>query len=228
MKNIRVLDSSKLVWPFAKCEPYVKTEVPDCDYQESLYVDPFPCYSHHPTYCQELIDDIKEKVGQPNFEPICHILGYEELSRTNGHAAKMDVWNEETGRHSDIRYYIVLSGKRICIHPAVTRYLVGHESGHLVDSLICYKNKIKFDETTEFDKQYAKVRGIELNNEYGALKWHTNIGEIIANDIRIVLFGLEPEFWPHLCNHPLENNKVRDFWLDLKKRDFILKFCQPK
>jgi len=74
------------------------------------------------------------------------------------------------------------------------------------------KRNIKDAVTTIFDTEYLAMRGEGLNNDYGGGKWHTNVGEVIANDFRICVVGVETEFWPHPVPHPLETPAVQEFW----------------
>ena len=67
-------------------------------------------------------------------------------------------------------------------------------------------------DTDGIDEEYARMRNIPLNQEYGGRKWHTNIGEIIANDFRIVVARIEDEFFPHDCMHPFKDKNVIEWW----------------
>jgi len=95
----------------------------------------------------------------------------------------------------------------------MTRYLVAHEYGHCVDYWMNFKRGSKDEVVTDFDREYAALRGVEANSDYGALKWHRNIGELIANDFRICVCNVEPEFWPHPgFAHPHDLPHVNEFW----------------
>lgn len=100
--------------------------------------------------------------------------------------------------------------------PSMMRQLIFHEYGHLVDYWICYKKGLLYGDPTEFDKEYAKMRGIDANASYGCGKWHLNIGEIITNDGKIALFNAEPEFFPHpQVKHPNDCPEVGNFWYEM-------------
>jgi hypothetical protein len=108
---------------------------------------------------------------------------------------------------------IIFSGKRIPIHPGMQRYLVAHEYGHVVDYNITYMRK---KELNSMDEEYAKMRRIEPDQKMGGRKWHTNIGEILVNDFRIICCDIEPEFWPHQVSHPNDTPEVKKYWEEIK------------
>jgi hypothetical protein len=45
--------------------------------------------------------------------------------------------------------------------------------------------------------EYAQLRGCDPATPYGGGTWHKSPGELLANDFRILVAGVEPEFWPH-------------------------------
>lgn len=160
-------------------------------------VDPFPGYAHSEELIAEELSKAIKKFPVGGNPVQVYNLQYEATSRTNGSAAKS--YNKK-----EFSPYIVLSGKRIPQLPAMTRYLAAHEYGHIVDMWICECRKIEDQwPLTDFDKEYAEVRGIEPCSEYGGGKWHKNIGEIIANDFRTLVCGVELDFWPHPVDHPV-------------------------
>ena len=195
-----------LKWPFDG-KPYIYCNVGR--YGHSEYVDPWPGYSHDYDLVVAEFEHCERVVPLP-WPGKLFILPFEGESRTNGHACG----NEDHGYGKDDKDrrmdpYIVLMGKRIPIHPAMTRYLVAHEMGHILDATVQFKRGIKNDES---DKEYAKMRGIEYNATYGSGGWILNTGEIIAQDIRIMLFEREVEFWPH--PYPRPDEKVKAWWLE--------------
>ncbi len=197
----------ELRWPFAGNNPLIK-----CGrYTED--VDPFPGYAHPQRLVEEGLEHAT-KAFPVGGDPVqCFILTYEVIARTNGHASK---WY---GREkSDFSPYIVLSGKRIPPMPGMTRYLAAHEYGHVVDMWICKQMECEDDHPlTKFDKEYAEVRGIEPEGAYGGGVWHKNIGEIIANDFRVLMCNVEVDFWPHPCTHPalIKSSRLVDDWAEL-------------
>ena len=103
---------------------------------------------------------------------------------------------------------IVISGKRIPIMPAMTRYLVSHEYGHLVETALVKAKRLDINE-------YAKMRGCDSRNTefYGGRTWHKAFGEIFANDFRIIVCDREPEFWPHPVCHPSSDKALIEWWI---------------
>ncbi len=49
------------------------------------------------------------------------------------------------------------------------------------------------------DREYAQLRGLPVDERalYGGGRWHAAIGELFANDFRILVARAELEFWPH-------------------------------
>lgn len=177
--------------------------------------DPFPCYTH-PLSCVETLAVQVEETFPIPFDVYIFNFSLEPLCRTNGMACTNVIdysYDDLTKRTFD--GVICLYGKRIPLHPAMTRYLVSHEYGHIVDEYLCVRKGL---ESNGLDKEYAKMRGISENSNYGGKKWHTNMGEIIANDFRIAITGTESEFWPHECKHPSEDKNVLDWWAEAKEK----------
>lgn len=214
--RVHILSYSDINWPFDDGKPYLTLDVPDSSTR--LYVDPFPCYPHDPALVHSEVAYIESVVKLP-FPPHYFSLPYETLGRTNGWAdgnSRYTEQDEQGNWKTEPNPYIVLSGKRIPIHPSMTRYLIAHEFGHVVHSNLAHLMEIKYDELKDM---YAKdVRKIECIKDYGALKWHKNIGEIIANDVRIALFGRETEFWPHEVEYT--PNEVVKWWKE-KAEEFF-------
>lgn len=156
-------------------------------------LDPTPCYGHDEMLVARTAAHVEERFPIP-LPPTYHLGLFESMSRTNGHMGLVYHYDKETG--STKEPYIWLSGKRIPPHPAMTRYLVAHEYGHCVDDAICAARGLK---ESGLDEHYAALRGLDpvASKGYGSGKWHANVGELIANDFRILVCAIEPEFWPH-------------------------------
>ena len=198
--------ASDLDWPFDSGYARVLCGK---EWAREVKVDPFPCYAHNRDLVARTAEQVHSKfpIG---ILPAYYLLHFEATSRTNGHADRS--WKYNEGKPRTYEPYIVLSGKRIPPHPAMTRYLVAHEYGHVVQWWIEYKRDLKDEAVSEFDREYMKMRP-EAGTGYGGLKWHAEIGELIANDFRICVTGIEPEFWPHPgFEHPLKLDVVRGFW----------------
>lgn len=211
--SIHLFERDDLQWPFhdgPNGGPSLTT-LRRRAYANEIKVDPFPCYSHDLEYVTELVEKV-EAAFPIGFQTAWYLLPCESGSRTNGYAQRDWVYKDGESREWDP--LIVLSGKRIPIHPAMTRYLVAHEYGHVVQWWIEHQRDIKDEHPlTQFDREYAELRGIEPNGGYGGLRWHANIGELIANDFRICVAKAEVEFWPHPgFEHPKNLPAVKRFW----------------
>lgn len=183
MTKILLVDD--LHWPFHG-EPFLYAE----DGYREYNIDPFPAYHHDIDVVQKALVQVLDNCTLEIPPHHIYVLGYDTTSRTNGWASA----GFEKGKLA--AGSITLAGKRIPLHPAMTRYLVGHEYGHHADYDICYR---QFDrETDSFDDEYAALRGFTHEyKRYGGGAWHTNVGEFIANDFRILVAGIEKDFWPH-------------------------------
>lgn len=216
-KQLILMENDDLNWNFdEKNIPFYYLKPNNRGYGISEYVDPFPCYHHDIKLVDSEIERINKIINLPN-KPIYYIFSHEPYSRCNGHASSNDEYVGNKGE-SKLNPYIVLCGKRIPLHPAMTKYLTSHEIGHVIDWTL---EKILKLERDEFRKMYAKdVRNMEYCDDYGGLKWSNNTGEILANDIRIVLFNSESEFWPHNVEHPSKCKNVIDYWNNINKTYF--------
>jgi hypothetical protein len=179
---MEVVEVSELEWPF-EGGPRMRAG----DFRREA-VDPFPGYRHPTPLVQKLADELEQKVPLYN-SPVIYNLNHEPTTRTNGWAERS--WS--TASDDKWSASIVLCGKRIPLHPAMTRYLVPHEYGHHVEyeleRILGYEHG---DNLVRYE--YQKVRGGSM--KYGGGKWHENVGELFANDFRMVM-GYETEFWPH-------------------------------
>lgn len=210
---IKIIKNRDLQWDFQNKDPYFRLYN-----HRVVYVDPFPCYRHNLELTSGLIQEVESKFYlQDN---ITYFLSeFEAISRTNATAYSDLIHEPGSSKIVGVNLAVSFSGKRTCIHPCMTKYLCSHEYGHLVQYFIEWKSGISADykRRDEFEIEYAKMRNIEFNNEYGGRKWHSNTGEIIANDFRICITGMESEYYPHDCTHPLLEKKVQDFWSSMKK-----------
>jgi hypothetical protein len=209
-ERVKFITEDQCGWDWEGSNPSYNTVTPNCRYGSSTKFDPFPCYSHN----KELVlktAELVEKRFRVGFDVFYFIFPYEPVSRTNGQAHKNTTTyaDNEKGVKESWEGVIELHGKRIPPHPAMTRYLVAHEYGHIVDYWICRCRGLNHN---GFDEEYAKMRGIENNQKYGGRRWHSNIGEVIANDFRIAVCDVESEFWPHDVVHPKESKEVNEFW----------------
>lgn len=210
-----------IAWPF-EGEP--KIYVGPGRSRRTVTVDPTPAYPHD----HGLVADILEKVAQkfPIDWPVTvHVLPVEEVGRTNG-ATSIDCVYDYDAPLVNNRYpatyhpTIHLSGKRIPPHPAMTRYLVAHEYGHVVEEWLNlgWGGKELWDDT--LIREYAELRKLPARpSSYGAGTWHAAHGEVFANDFRILVCGIEREFWPHPgIERPDGLHAVRRFWRNAVRR----------
>ncbi len=181
----------------------------------NLEVDLLPSYSHDPSAVQREIIHAEERYPLP-WAPHYWSLPLEFDDGTNGLAFTMHEWGQ--GDRTIYHYGNAYCAKTIPIHPAMTRYIVSHEYGHAAcyqAARLLFKQKGS-DDTQEFEKDYAKRRGLEHYSGYGRKRWHLATGEIIANDFRILMLGKEAEFWPHDCEHPLKKPEMTRYWEEIQ------------
>lgn len=173
------------------------------------HVDPYPAYSHD----VELVHREARRVirALPIGVPVLiSVLAVEGLDRVNGHC-RID-YDYKGEKPHPWAASIVLWGKRIPIHPAMTRYLVAHEYGHAVEKYIATLRGETGD-SQKLRAEYGRLRGCRRQKYYGGGTWHASPGELFANDFRILVAGAEPEFWPHPgFQRPERVAAVRAFW----------------
>jgi hypothetical protein len=112
-----------------------------------------------------------------------------------------------------------LFGKRTPIHPATTRALVAHEYGHAVDRAIASKRFSGSQPTTKLREEYAAIRKLPKRDYYGPGTWHEMPAELVANDFRWLVMGIEREFWPHNVPTPDQVPEIVDWWDRVLKMD---------
>lgn len=205
---IIVVDSQDIHWPFSSSVPVVHVGGGRYPHQEQ--VDPFPAYGHDPDLVRDVLDQVEALWPLPErHRPDLFILPYESTSRTNGWTSydyDYDAEVEEGGERP-WKSWIALSAKRIPPHPAMTRYLVAHEYGHVVHRQIKALRGVK--EHLELE-DYAEIRGMSTK-KYGGGTWHSSLIEVFANDFRLCITGIEGEFWPHPgIDRP--DDRVREWW----------------
>jgi len=168
------------------------------------------------TLCRKIIR-LVERTFKLKIKVIWHILEVEVADRVNGWCASDFGYNAKDEKIYEPQ--IILSGKRIPIHPAMTRYLISHEYGHAVESYLREVMLGDADKIGEFRDMYSKVRGLKsIPGDYTATSWASSPGEIFANDFRILACGLEAEFWPHpSVAHPHKSKPAQKFWDEVMK-----------
>lgn len=215
--GVRVVPRSAIHWSFkdSSGDPTIYLRSPS-GYQLTTRVDPFPAYGHDPAIVREALAHVEAAYPLPRRrQPTIHVLPFEELSRTNGWT---DIDYDYTDRkRTDFRSMIVFSGKRIPPHPAMTRYLVAHEYGHVVERHIRLAVGLpEFEDGGRFDREYAALRGMRRERSYGGGTWHATTGEVFACDFRWIATSLEREFWPHPgVARPDQVPAVLDWWAEI-------------
>jgi hypothetical protein len=213
--SVIFLSDADLHFPF-EGKPYFYLDPGDEVNGIRMYVNGFPCYPHNKTLVEAEFAHAKLSVPMRD-NVTCWSHDNEDDGNCNGQALTFYGYEDGKSYH---RYGIVLHGRRIPIISSMTRYLVPHEYGHAVhyQAAKVYFPDDKSDTTDKFSKKYAAIRGIQFCDAYGGRKWHLNTGEIIANDIRIILCEREPDFWPHECEHPSRVPAIINFLNEVKQK----------
>lgn len=183
-------------------------------------IDPTPGYAHEVDQIERTLPVVKTRAGQiPDIDVTVYVASYEALGRTNAWASKTHVDYDRETKTWVTEPIIFMSGKRIPPHPAMTRYLTAHEYGHHVQYLI--EDRLGFEEySSELLDRYGEVRDLEKPPYYGPGTWHRSRGEVFADDFRILVAGIEPEYWPHPgILPPLEHTEVGQWWEEIRTTD---------
>lgn len=162
--------------------------------------DPFPAYPHDVAVIEETAK-AAASICPPLWDVELFVANREEIGRSNGFS------NVHAGGHYEGDEWvkdpplglIMLSGKRIPPHPALSRYLVAHEYGHNVEWMLEHLAGTKHLHTDTVVTEYAKLRGLPTPIHHGnGGRWHDSATEVFACDFRILVCDIETEFWPHL------------------------------
>lgn len=190
---IEIVSHQPVGWPFRG-----GAEI-ECGRYRRLAIDPCPAYGHSERIvCQEL--EAVERVVPARHRTVFYLLDFEETSRTNGCSWTDRDYDAPKGPDGEASVVCgtVLSAKRIPPHPAMTRYLVWHEYGHHIETWLqeLRHDKLHGNETVS---KYMAIRGYDYQPKgaYGGGTWHATPGEIFANDWRVGIGHVEPEYWPH-------------------------------
>jgi hypothetical protein len=183
--------------------------------------DPFPGYPHKLADVERTAAAVADKCP-PLWNVEVYVADREEVSRSNGHSNIHEGghYKGETWVKDSPTGFILLSGKRIPPHPAMTRYLVAHEYGHNVQWMLASARKFKGVYDHEFLRGYAEIRGLaESNLHHGeGGTWHDSAGEIFACDFRILVAKVEMAHWPHEGvtppRHASVSSALRLWWAD--------------
>lgn len=208
MSRVTLLGDSDLHWPWRN----VQGGGPQYAIGNSrTLVDPFPCYAHDRELVAETLA-LVEAALPISAPPFVWILSHEPWERTNGWAQSETDWDDEADEWQRVAGHIVLAGKRIPPHPGVTRYLVAHEYGHHVEYALLAARGLQQHEDAVRD-EYRALRKLPEQPFYGGRTWHATDGELLANDFRCLVAGVETEFWPHPgFDHPSTVPAVKKWW----------------
>lgn len=199
-------------------EAFIRTGRVDLGaYERETLMDPTPGYAHDADVVKWELHRVAPvfPVGWP---VTFYLPDRDALSRVNGETTVEQAWKAEKlpdGTQpwlAEVRLY----GKRTPPHPAVTRYLVAHEYGHVVERWIAAARGFKPD-TRDLLEEYARMRGLEPRHRdryrTGPGRWHDDVGEVFACDFRLVVAKSEVEFWPHPgVDRP--GTEVREWWAE--------------
>lgn len=181
----------------------------------SQTVDPFPCYHHELGLVKQTLSMVEEALPLA-LPPKVFVLSHEPFERTNGWAAPETEWDDNAEDWIPAPGQIVMAGKRIPLHPAMTRYLVAHEYGHHVEFALLRGRGHGTHEDVVKD-EYRELRGSPENVPYGGRTWHISPGELLANDFRCLVAKQEVEFWPHPgYEHPGKVPEVVEWWANAR------------
>lgn len=229
--KVTLLTPEDMTWPLGVQDTTPQYQAGVGSYSRTFRVDPYPAYSHDLELVDGLAQQCEERFPLNGARVGIWLLSHDFIDRINGMTYEDAIYKREDGSeweesftcycgcdkpkvfHGGQALTIVLSGKRIPIHPAMTRYLVAHEYGHAVFNYIT--RHMGYDGSTQ-DKlleDYMKLRGLEnYTLKYKGGKWHQAPGEIVANDFRVLFCKQEMEFWPHDCALPNWHEPEGQWW----------------
>jgi hypothetical protein len=156
--------------------------------------DPFPAYAHQYAEAAATAHEVVDACP-PLYDITILLADREDEGRTNG-------WSHLDKHHgtADGAYQgvIMLAGKRIPPHPAMTRHLVGHEYGHHLEWMLNLARGAKTPYDQQVTDDYARARHLPATSAHhgDGGTWHDSVHEVMACDFRIHC-GIEPEYWPH-------------------------------
>jgi hypothetical protein len=183
-------------WSFRDSAPTWRPAIDgEAHYAGAVTLDPFPAYAHRRADIATAIAHVTA-CWAPLWDVHLFSVDREEVGRCNGFSTLLWLGRGETIAERRPTGQICLVGKRIPIHPAMTRYLVAHEYGHNVEWML---EAARGDEphTGRLMADYAELRGLDTAHHGAGGTWHDSPHEIFACDFRILICQTESEHWPH-------------------------------
>lgn len=233
--EIKLLTYDDLIWPLGQQDSTPRYEIGCGDYPRSHKVDPYPCYAHDLEQVKKLVAECEEVFPLIGTKAAFYLLSHEDVERVNGTTFSDNLYKGKTrtakckcGCDRSTEFYplatfVVLSGKRTPIHPAMTRYLVCHEYGHMVWNHVCRMLDYSDSGESALYKIYMETRGVtNYVQKYKGSKWHLNPGEIVANDFRLLFTNQEREFWPHPTIPFPEDTPIVEWWREVHEKAVAL------
>lgn len=197
--EVHAVGAADLEWPFHKEHPVIPA-------LNNWGVDPFPAYPHDHAVVKATLAACAAAF-KPQTRVLYYVSEFEDFGRTNGWSTQKWLYGDEA-EESPWNAVVFLAGKRIPPHPAVTRYVVAHEYGHHVEWWLEREHDMPSGALAEL---YADFRCLRGHGSGG--RWHDAASEVFACDFRILLAGVESDYWPHMgISHPLEDKKVQEWW----------------
>lgn len=215
VEDIKVEGNERVYYPF-EGSPFFRPVIEGHNYPRQVEFDPFPGYAND----IEVVEEIARKVtdiAPPIWDVYLYNMDREVGGRTNAWASYEQIYDYEKSQYDRTIGRIVLSGKRIPIHPGMTRHLVAHEYGHNLEYML---EEVKFGRLgyNNVVEEYAKVRGLEQRHAGTGGTWHSSPQEIFATDFRYHICNLEKEYWPHIGIpkiYELDNrDEIAGWWHD--------------
>lgn len=221
-EKVTVKNASDLVWPFGGNGPHYLQNLVVSKYGRQIEVDPFPCTMVDEALVRSKIAEVEQKFPIGALVQWV-IIPHEIKERCNAWAQRDWIYADQDNedemliqKKHRIEAFVIMSGKRSNIHPAMTAFLVAHEYGHCVDYWVTsiMKEERQTKDEDVFRKEYAAMRGVVWNdrNVYGGGNYKDDIMEIIADDFRIVVAGQDADWYQHSVTHPLRDPAVVEYW----------------